>query len=378
MSVPRNPSRRRCLAASTVFLSGCWKKPKPGFSGYAFVANEEGYAIAAVDLSAFAVVRHIHLEAAPTQLISHSARQMVYALTPATGVVHEISRAKLARERAGPLGGAVLDIRLSSGGEAIWALMRDAKQLVELPLDTLRPARRIALPQLASGFDLSLEQPRAMVSFGPAGAAGVVDLQSGKVRMTDCGSPIGTAIFRKDGLQCIAPHRDKKLLTVLDTVSGRVVVRLPLAMRPDHLCYNSNKGQLFVTGQGSDAVAIVFPYRTEVAETVLSGSSPAAMAASPLSLDSPEFLFVTNPRSNQVTILDIENRKVVAVAQVGAEPSHVTITPNNQYALVLNQRSGDMAVIRIEATAKRSRFPAALFTMIPVGSKPVTAVVQAV
>jgi hypothetical protein len=37
-----------------------------------------------------------------------------------------------------------------------------------------------------------------------------------------------------------------------------------------------------------------------------------------------------------------------------------------------------MAVIRIQSAARRTRFPAALFTMIPVGSRPVSAVVQAV
>jgi YVTN family beta-propeller protein len=92
----------------------------------------------------------------------------------------------------------------------------------------------------------------------------------------------------------------------------------------------------------------------------------------------PGFLFLANPRSNSVTILDIETHKAIAAAPAGAEPGHITITPDNQYALVLNRRSGDMAVIRIAAViAKRSR-SAPLFTMIPVGSKPVSAAVRGV
>ena len=79
-----------------------------------------------------------------------------------------------------------------------------------------------------------------------------------------------------------------------------------------------------------------------------------------------------------MTILNIETQRVIAVATVGREPCHITITPDGQYALVLNRASGDMAVIRIAAITGTRRRPAPLFTMIPVGSKPVSAVVRAV
>jgi DNA-binding beta-propeller fold protein YncE len=88
-------------------------------------------------------------------------------------------------------------------------------------------------------------------------------------------------------------------------------------------------------------------------------------------------LFVANPQAGDVSILNINRRKVVAVATVGSEPSHIEITPNEQYALVLNRRSGDMAVIRTEAIVPNRRKSVALFTMIPVGSKPVSAAVKA-
>jgi DNA-binding beta-propeller fold protein YncE len=77
-----------------------------------------------------------------------------------------------------------------------------------------------------------------------------------------------------------------------------------------------------------------------------------------------------------VSILNIARRKVVAVATVGSEPSHIEITPRDQYALVLNRRSGDMAVIRTANIEPNRRKSAALFTMIPVGSKPVSAAVK--
>ena len=77
-------------------------------------------------------------------------------------------------------------------------------------------------------------------------------------------------------------------------------------------------------------------------------------------------------------------RRVLAVLTVGEEPGFIAITPDSQYALVLNHRSGDLAVIRIAAIsqrrneAERRSRTAPLFTLIPVGSGPVSAAVRRV
>jgi hypothetical protein len=52
------------------------------------------------------------------------------------------------------------------------------------------------------------------------------------------------------------------------------------------------------------------------------------------------------------------------------------VTPGDEFALVLNRKSGDIAVIRLGAIKNDRKKSAALFTIIPVGSKPVSAVVR--
>jgi hypothetical protein len=54
------------------------------------------------------------------------------------------------------------------------------------------------------------------------------------------------------------------------------------------------------------------------------------------------------------------------------------MTPDDQYALILNRRSGNMAVIRLAAVIRSRTRGAPLFTTIPVGSAPVSAAVLAV
>jgi YVTN family beta-propeller protein len=170
------------------------------------------------------------------------------------------------------------------------------------------------------------------------------------------------------------------MLSIFHVPSRRLMANLPLAVRPDQLCFKSDGGQIFVTGDGMDAVVVVYPYYTpQIGETVLAGHSPGAMAAS----TSPGYLFVANPKSADVSILDIETSKVLMVTPVGAEPSYIAITPDDKYALILNQTSGDMAVIRIPsvtsaATEERRWKKGPLFTLIPVGSKPVSAAVVSI
>jgi DNA-binding beta-propeller fold protein YncE len=109
------------------------------------------------------------------------------------------------------------------------------------------------------------------------------------------------------------------------------------------------------------------------------GHSPGAMAASA----NPAYLFVAHPKSGNVSVLDIDSRKLIAVAAVGANPNYIAITPDGNYALVLNETSGDMAVIRtgsiVQAASERWRSRrGALFMMVPLGSKPVSAAVMPV
>src|SRR5262245_26171161 len=87
---------RRALLAGGVAAVACGRKKSTGFGGYAFVANEEGQAIAAVDLTAFAVIRHIRLNGDPTEVLSHPGLSSVYALTPRNGTLHEIEIDRLA------------------------------------------------------------------------------------------------------------------------------------------------------------------------------------------------------------------------------------------------------------------------------------------
>jgi YVTN family beta-propeller protein len=367
-------TRRLFLLAPAAVLAGCGHRRSFGFDGYAFIANADGEAVAVVDLNTFTLARHVRLDAGPTAVLSPPGRPAVYALAASTGSLYEIGTVDLTARRRIQVSRAAVDMRLAPDASAIWVLSRQPSELARVGLASLHTEARIPLPFEPVDFDLSPDGLSAVVSLGESGRFGLIDLARRAVHTFDLGRTLSLARYRGDGRQVLIAAGDEPMLSIADAQTGRVVVHLPLAVRPRHLCFKSDGGQLFITGDGMDAVVVVYPYTTEVAETALAGRAPGFMAE--CASEDSDYLFVANPQSGEVTILDIETKRVVAVVAVGRNPAFITPTPDGRYALVLNQDSGDMAVIRVAAIAAKRDRSAPLFTMVPVGSKPVGATIR--
>lgn len=375
-------SRRQWLVAggaASLALGGCRRTRKSstyGYRGFAFVANSEGKAVAAVDLNALAVVRHIALEANPVQIVDDPVRPLVYAVTPALGEIVAIAVDKLEVVRKLRVGAQPGFAKVSADGRLLWVLCPLARQLVRIPLAEFRqPDLRIPLPAEPTGFELgpAAESAKDRVAVSLGGQAALFDAVSGKAvaSFSLAGGEAGSIIFRQDGRQLLIADKTSRRLSIFDLATHRPVASLPLAVRPDRICAKADGGQIFVSGEGMDAVVTVYPYQTEVANTMLAGRSPGAMAVSA----AWDYLLVANPAADNVTIVSISNQRVLAVAPVGKRPEFVTVTPDGNYALVLNRESGDMAVLHLVIEPRRSR-AAAIAARIPVGSSPVSAVVR--
>jgi DNA-binding beta-propeller fold protein YncE len=380
-------SRRSFLAVPVpMFLSiACSSRPTAGYRGYAFVANEDGQAVAAVDLQVMAVARHIALDASPSQVVAAQTRPSVYALTPATGSVHEIQSDRLSFKRKVAVGSSAVSMGLDAREGALYVLAREPRALMRVSLDSFQVEGRMGLPTPSDStgagpvdFAIAPDGKTAAVSDG--GAVRLIDLASGRVGDPLGEGDFGAVRFRFDGRTLIAADRGERRLSLYDVASSRLITHLPVAVRPDNVCFNGDGGQLFITGEGMDGVVIVYPYNTpEVAETVLAGHAPGTMAAS------AAFLFIASPLSGTVSILQIATHRVIGVVSVGSDPGFVAVTRDDEYALVLNRKSGDVAVLRVGAIgASKDILPrdslkkAALLTVIPVGSRPVSADVRGV
>lgn len=368
-------TRRDFLAAGGVLAAGCQDKHAEGYRGFAYVAVAGSRAVAVIDLLSFSLRQSIPLSCQPSLLIAHPdpAKPVAFAGGKAgdgTAVLEQVDL-KLKKTVAHATAGVGdLVVRKDHRG-FIWTSASDAK-LRAWSAGNLRPMTQVGLAARAIDFDVAPNKPLACACL-EGGLAQFVDLAAGKAfEPLKLGAEATAVHFRWDAQIAMVALRNESLLSVIDSASQRVMTELPLALRPDHFCFTNDGGQLFITGEGRDAVVIVYPYQTEVAQTSLSGRKPGQMACSA----TPSYLFVSNPAAGSLSVFDTETQKVVAVTGVGVQPGPIVVTPDQQYALVLNQGSGDVGVIRISSIKQGRARKAPLFTMIPVGGTPVAALVR--
>jgi DNA-binding beta-propeller fold protein YncE len=347
------------------------------------VASQGSRTVTVVSLEHFRVMRQIQLDAAPAAVIAHPQRPKVFVLAPENGTVYEIDGGSNTVSRKARAGNQAIAMQLSPSGDALWVLYRDPASLVELPLHSLKPGRRIHLPTVPDSFDLVLhaqrQVPMAAVASQQDHTIALASLASGTVERTiSAGDEPSLVRFQWDGSQLIAGSWRDKSATIFETAGGKTVVRLPLPLSPRRFCMSADGGQLFITGDGMDAVVVLFPSTTEVFQTILAGRAPGAMAVTAKDVN-PSYLMVANPEADGITVLDIKFYNLVAVVQVGQGPCQILLTEDGQYALVLNFKSGDMAVIRLLSLSTapngghRKFLSAPILTLIPVGDRPVSA-----
>jgi DNA-binding beta-propeller fold protein YncE len=382
-------TRRSWLAAAaSAAMAGCGRKKATRIPGYCFVASQGSRTVAAVNLESFRVQQQISLDAAPSAVVAHPAKPMVYVLAPDAGTVYEIDASTLAVSRRARAGNTAAGMMVSPAKDSLWVLYRDPAMLVELPFDSLKPGRRVALASPPDSFDLVMETKGNRLLAAVASRAdrtiALASLANSKVERT-ISSPAEPSLmtFRRDGALLITGNGPEHSITIFDVATGGMVVRLPLPLAPRHFCSTSQGGQIFITGDGVDGVVVMFPYTTEVYQTILAGRAPGAMAVTDDSSSGPAYLAVTNRETNGITVLDYSDYKLVAIVSVGQSPGQILMTPgpDHQFILVLNEASGDLAVIRTKALAttpngaQRRLKSAPLFTLIPVGERPVSAAV---
>ena len=372
-------TRRRWIAQAAgapLFLAACGPRKGTAFPGFAVVALEAEQALSTINLERFRVTRQLRLEGAPSQVIALTTSRVVLCLIPTRGTLLAIDSEGFAIRQKVRVGDLSLTMRVSDDGQHVSILNQSPPNLVSVDLSNFSVSQRVRLPAVPASADFFGRI--AAVTLPGSGSIAIVE--DGRVsRSIATGIAPEMICFRPNGSAVLACDPNQQMMAIGDPATGQLMVNLALPLKPRRYCYNSDGGQLFITGDGMDAVCIVSPYQTEVDETILAGRIPAGMAAPRPDKNTPAYLFVTNSGSGDVTVIDIDSRTVVARIPVGQDPQDVLITPDNQYALVLNRKSGDIAVIRvpsIEAWGNLNHKTASLFTMIPVGLGPVSATIS--
>jgi DNA-binding beta-propeller fold protein YncE len=372
-------TRRSLLAATALTgcgaLAACGRKRAPRYSGWLFIASDGEHGIAVADLAEFSRVTTIPLPHNPRQILR--AGEKVFATCPEGRLICEIDVSRLTVAGRVSVAGQIVTAAVSPDG-AFLAVAADRPAALHLiDVNTRKVVKTVPLPNSPVSMDVS----KTMAAIDTA--ANTVDrvaLPGGKLLgSTALGLRGGVIRIHPGGTSILVGADGQNQIVTLDPATGAILARLPLAFSPTHFCFNSDAGQMFVTGTGEDSIIIVSPYQNEVDQTMVAGHKPYALAVA--DVNDRNLLFVTNTGSGDLTIFDIDTRGLASSVHIGGKPGDVLITPDGGYALVVDSASGDVSVVRMSSALDKNKFASMgqgarpLFTVFPTGSAPQSAAI---
>jgi DNA-binding beta-propeller fold protein YncE len=368
-------SRRNVLAAGAgVFAAACSHQLARRYFGWLFIASAADKGLAVADLSEFRRVTSIPLGQTPAQVFRVGKK--VFVACPEGRTLFEIDpdTFHIAGRIAFPA--RLVAASVCPDEKSIVVLTDQPAVLHLIDAATRRTTSRIPLPGAPTGFDVSGEQ--AAVAVGSSVV--LISLRSGRqTGVVDLGMRPGIVRLHPVAKLVLVGAADRGEIATVDSAGARLLARLPVAFTPRRFCFNSDAGQMFVTGASGDQIAIVSPWQSVVEQTIVAGSSPYGMAVG--SFNGQSLLFVTNPDSGDLTIFDIDTRQHASTVHVGGKPGEVLLTPDGEYALTVDQESGDVAVVRLKTVLDRTSETRAapmvkpLFTIFPTGQSPQSAAI---
>ena len=260
-------TRRALLAA--LAATACGRKRAARYQGWLFVASRGERGIAVADLAQFQRATSIPLPHSPDDLFL--ARQRVFATSREGSELFEIDPGQFRVSGRIPLPGKPLATRVLPGGGLAMLLTDEPPAVMLVDLETRRVSAR--LPLEAAPGDADLAEGVAVLTIPGRNSIVRILLPNLKIAgETEVGGACGTVRFRKDGRTILAGVPAVREIVTLDAGTGRLLTRLPLPISPLRFCFNADGGQMFVTGTGEDSLAIVYPYKNEVDQTILGGT----------------------------------------------------------------------------------------------------------
>jgi DNA-binding beta-propeller fold protein YncE len=140
------------------------------------------------------------------------------------------------------------------------------------------------------------------------------------------------------------PGTDGRNLVVIDIASRKITgeVDFGKGVRPHDPVFNPKDGLLYVTTELDQSVTIIDPKSLKIVGSVPTGQAESHMLA--ISHDGRRG-YTANVGPGTVSVLDLEERKTLAIISVSKVTQRVTISPDDKFIFTADQTKPQLAVI---------------------------------
>ncbi|MFH1076302.1 MAG: beta-propeller fold lactonase family protein [Pseudomonadota bacterium] len=134
-------------------------------------------------------------------------------------------------------------------------------------------------------------------------------------------------------------------VTIIETVNDFVVGAIAVGQRPQCIIVSASGDKAYVANAGSKTVSVIDTLSNRVLNTIDNlGYAPSDLA---ISWDS-RFLFATNPKSDTVSVIDLDALFVIQRINVGRNPTSIVADNDRRELYVANSGSFSVSIISMD------------------------------
>lgn len=340
---------------------------RPGLQLNAYVAIADGN-LAVVDLVNLRAINRIAVGPDIAGVREHPSRPEIWGVSPQGGYVWVLDAPRNQISTRIQVGALPYALDFSQDGSRVYTTTSGNDTLLAIDAQSRAILGRAPTGRQPVASRVTPDGKTILVLNSRDSTLGIHDAHSLAARATVpiIEQPERIAIL-PDSSAAFISGRKQSRVSVVDLKRGALLANLQIAGKPSDMLLKPDGGEVYVISPESHGLQAINTWTHEVGDYMMLGDSPTRGI---LSSDST-LLYVTDATAGRVAAVDINNRKMVRnvngrelLISVGQSPAAIRFDPNESLLLVVNQNSGDVAVIRARNESQ------SLLTMIPVGDYP--------
>jgi len=316
-----------CSAGGTAKAAGqpsATQRAAPVAPIKAYVGLFRDNAVAVLDTSTNRVIKTIPVPAGPHGMVITPDGRLVYVSSDGASTVSVIDTTADAVTASIEVGKTPHGLALTPDAKTVLVAGFGTNQLSFIDVATNTVSGAVPVPS-PHNIAITPDGRRAYLASQVQGSAAlvVVDLSSRSVVGRVALDKVPRALnFSPDGKQLYFTEAGAADVQVLDPTTNAVVGHIPVGASPHHPLFVGSGHTALVVVQGPGHVAVI-DTATKAITPVPVGQLPHWIAAS----SDGGFAYVTNENSNDVSVISIDTKKVIATVPIGAGPRKIVIQP---------------------------------------------------
>ena len=297
--------------------------------GSVWVADEDGNGLTVVDAATNRVVTRLTGIEGPHNVQVAPDGRSVWAVSGHDSLAVMIDAQTYQVHGAAPTGRSPAHVIITSDGARAYVTNGDDNTVTVIDVATMQAVATIPVGEYPHGLRPSPDGRWVYVANAKGTTVSVIDTQSdARVADIDVGRGPVQVGFSPDGTDLYVSLNGEDALGKVDVATRTLVAKTPTGVGPLQVFVTPDDRAVLVANQGTRAnpsmtVSFVDVASFSAVDAIETGRGAHGVAIEP----SGAYAYVTNIYGDDLAVLDVTERRVVATVRTGATPNGVSFSP---------------------------------------------------